>query len=149
MGIQIPKSSSKNTNGTPLRNSTCFVYAPGPLVANALETKCSIRNKPIGMIPVSECRRRRKNECPWPARSGATPFLMSTGDELTVEATDYYILLSNKEMLKRIAYTAAMRWRNLIPRTLMGAVFVASFFLSISMAESPEKTVADLLERTV
>ena len=54
-----------------------------------------------------------------------------------------------RKCLKRIAYTAAMRRRNLIPRTLLGAVFVASFFLSISMAESPEKTVADLLERTV
>ena len=42
-----------------------------------------------------------------------------------------------------------MRLRNFIPRPLLGAVFVSSFFLSISMAESPEKTVADLLERTV
>ena len=66
---------------------------------------------------------------------------MSTGDELTVEATHHYIV-------ERIAYTAAMRV-NLILRTLMGAVFVASLFPLISMAQSRAKAVADLLERTV
>ena len=81
-------------------------------MANAFETKCSIRNKPMGTIPVSECRRRRKKECPWPARSGATPFLISTGDELTVEATNHYIL-------ERIAYIAAMRQFTLIERILL------------------------------
>jgi len=44
-------------------------------VAKALEKKCSIKNRPMGMIPVSECKRRRKKECPCPARSGATPLL--------------------------------------------------------------------------
>src|SRR5579864_1212113 len=79
MGSQIPNSSSPTTNGKLLRNSTCLVYAPGPLVANALEKKCSIRNSPTGTIPVNECRRRQKNEYPWPARSGATPPLFMTG----------------------------------------------------------------------
>lgn len=44
-------------------------------MANAFETKCSIRNSPIGIIPLSECSRRQKNECPCPARNGATPDL--------------------------------------------------------------------------
>src|SRR6266480_2932584 len=86
----MPNSSRPTTKGNPLRNSTCLVYAPGPLVANAFETKCSIRKNPIGTIPVSECKRRSRNECPCMARSGATP-LISTGDELTVEATGYYL----------------------------------------------------------
>src|SRR5258708_19492618 len=75
----MPNSSSPTTNGNPLRNATCLVYAPGPLVAKALEKKCSIRKKPIGMIPLSECRRRRRNECPRPSRNGATPPLALTG----------------------------------------------------------------------
>src|SRR5579864_327913 len=79
MGSQIPNSSSPTTKGKLLRNSTCLVYAPGPLVANALEMKCSIRNSPTGTIPVNECRRRQKKECPCPARSGATPPLILTG----------------------------------------------------------------------
>jgi hypothetical protein len=62
-------------------------------VANALEKKCSIRNRPTGMIPVSECKRRSRNECPCPARNGAIPLAL-VGDELTVEAT--HSLLSSE-----------------------------------------------------
>ena len=51
--------------------------------------------------------------------------------------------------MKRIAYTAAMPRRNLILRTLLCAAFIASLFLTTSLAESPEKSIADLLERTV
>src|ERR1700686_132471 len=69
----MPNSSRPTTNGKLLKNSTCLLYAPGPLVANAFEKKCSTKNKPMGIIPVSECNRRRKNEYPCPARSGATP----------------------------------------------------------------------------
>jgi hypothetical protein len=42
-------------------------------VANALETKCSIRNAPTGIMPLSECSLRSQNEYPWPARRGGTP----------------------------------------------------------------------------
>src|SRR5215469_8521297 len=35
--------------------------------------KCSIRNAPTGTIPLSECKRRSRNERPSPARSGLTP----------------------------------------------------------------------------
>jgi CubicO group peptidase (beta-lactamase class C family) len=42
-----------------------------------------------------------------------------------------------------------MRRRNLILRTLLCAAFIASLFLTTSLAESPEKAIADLLERTV
>src|SRR5215469_17278354 len=34
---------------------------------------------PMGIMPVSECRRRKKKECPCPARSGATPARIVTG----------------------------------------------------------------------
>src|SRR6202008_3343214 len=40
---------------------------------------CSKRNAPTGMIPVSECRRRSRNDVPCPARSGATPRLIVAG----------------------------------------------------------------------
>src|SRR5947209_4740198 len=83
----MPNSSSPTTNGNELRNSTCFVYAPGPWVAKELETKCSIRNRPIGTIPLRECSRRRRNECPCPARSGATPLFTRTGAALVVDDT--------------------------------------------------------------
>src|SRR5438445_2646086 len=83
----MPNSSSPTTNGKLLRNSTCLVYAPGPLVAKELETKCSTRNKPIGTIPLRECSRRSRNECPFPARSGATPLFTRTGSELVVDDT--------------------------------------------------------------
>src|SRR5216684_6946427 len=83
----MPNSSSPTTNGNELRNSTCFVYAPGPLVAKELETKCSIRNKPTGIIPLRECSRRRRNERPCPARSGATPLFTPTGSALVVDDT--------------------------------------------------------------
>src|SRR5215467_5311601 len=33
----------------------------------------------MGIMPVSECRRRKKKECPCPARSGATPARIVTG----------------------------------------------------------------------
>src|SRR2546423_198786 len=69
----MPNNSKATTKGKLLKNSTCLVYAPGPLVAKALEKKCSIRKRPMGMIPLSECNRRRRNECPCPARNGATP----------------------------------------------------------------------------
>ena len=45
------------------------------------------------MIPVSECKRRSRNECPCPARNGAIPLAL-VGDELTVEAT--HSLLSSE-----------------------------------------------------
>src|SRR5262245_27176936 len=49
-------------------------------MAAAFEMRmCSKRNAPTGMMPVSECRRRRKNELPFPARKGATPGLTTTG----------------------------------------------------------------------
>src|SRR5256885_11523989 len=69
----MPNNSKATAKGKLLKNSTCFVYAPGPLVAKALEKKCSMRKRPMGMIPVSECNRRRRNECPFPARNGAAP----------------------------------------------------------------------------
>src|SRR5260370_16990284 len=83
----MPNSSSPTTNGNELRNSTCLVYAPGPLVAKELETKCSIRNRPIGTMPLRECNRRRRKECPCRARSGATPLLTRTGSALAVDDT--------------------------------------------------------------
>src|SRR2546421_9581955 len=82
----MPNNSSPTTNGKLLRNSTCLLYAPGPLVAKALEKKCSTRNRPMGMMPVSECSRRRKNERPCPARNGATPPLTVVLVELGVDA---------------------------------------------------------------
>src|ERR1700730_782334 len=85
----MPNNSSPATKGKLPRNSTCWVYAPGPLVANAFETKCSIRNSPIGTIPVSECSLRQKKECPWPARNGETPFLILTGVALGADATKF------------------------------------------------------------
>jgi hypothetical protein len=38
---------------------------------------CSNKNAPTGMMPLSECSRRNRNSCPWPARSGATPVCCS------------------------------------------------------------------------
>jgi hypothetical protein len=40
---------------------------------------CSNRKAPTGMMPVSECRRRSRNDVPCPARSGATPPFKLTG----------------------------------------------------------------------
>src|SRR6476646_10166892 len=74
----MPTVSRIGTKGSPVRNFTCAPYALGPLVAKALEMKCSSRNAPIGTIPLRECRRRRKNEWPLPARIGGTP--RSTGE---------------------------------------------------------------------
>lgn len=82
----MPNNSSPTTNGKLLKNSTCLLYAPGPLVANAFEKKCSTRNSPIGMIPVRECNLRRKNERPCPARNGATPPLTGVLVELGADA---------------------------------------------------------------
>src|SRR6476469_1519440 len=79
-GIQIPTVSNTGTNGSPVRNFTWSAYAFGPLVANAFEMKCSSRNAPTGMIPLNECRRRRRNEWPLPARIGGTP--RSTGEAM-------------------------------------------------------------------
>src|SRR5579871_1879297 len=76
----MPTISRIGTNGRPVRNFTCAAYAQGPLVAKALEMKCSSRNAPIGMIPLRECRRRRKIEWPLPARIGGTP--RSTGEAM-------------------------------------------------------------------
>jgi hypothetical protein len=52
--------------------------------------KCSIRNAPMGMIPVSECNLRQKKELPSPARSDGTPLatcivflLIGLADEAT------------------------------------------------------------------
>src|SRR5450759_2425366 len=51
--------------------------------------KCSRRKAPMGTTPLSECRRRSRNDVPSPARSGATPDLIfgtgATG--LAVDAT--------------------------------------------------------------
>src|SRR6266853_6478892 len=74
----MPTVSRIGTKGSPVRNFTCAPYALGPLVAKAFEMKCSSRNAPIGTIPLRECRRRRRNEWPLPARIGGTP--RSTGD---------------------------------------------------------------------
>src|SRR6266487_3222227 len=93
MGSQIPKSSSPTTKGNPVSSSTCFVYAPGPLVAKALETKCSIRNNPTGIIPLSECSRRSKNEWPLPARKGATPRVVRMEGGLAADATKLLVRL--------------------------------------------------------
>src|SRR3954464_1797812 len=82
----MPNNSSPTTNGKLLKNSTCLLYAPGPLVAKAFEKKCSTRNRPMGMMPVSECSRRRKNEHPCPARNGATPPLTVVLVELGADA---------------------------------------------------------------
>src|SRR5665213_2604527 len=71
--------SSTRTSGRLLRNLTCCAYASGPLMASKFETMCSIRNAPIGTMPVSECRRRQKKLWPSPARSGCTP--LSGADE--------------------------------------------------------------------
>ena len=66
---------------------------PGPRVANALETKCSTRNAPTGMMPLRECSLRSRNECPWPARSGGTPSCVLTGPAgLAVVATGPLVL---------------------------------------------------------
>src|SRR5437764_7154692 len=74
MGSHIPKASKNTTIGRLPRNFTWLAYASGPLMAVALETRmCSIRNAPTGMMPVSECRRRRRKEWPWPALKGGTP----------------------------------------------------------------------------
>src|SRR5215467_5908406 len=37
----------------------------------------------MGIMPVRECRRRKKKECPCPARSGATPARIVTGVVVT------------------------------------------------------------------
>src|SRR5271169_5072685 len=39
--------------------------------------KCSIRNAPMGTMPVRECSRRSRNELPCPARSAGTPLATS------------------------------------------------------------------------
>src|ERR1051326_8182248 len=89
MGNQIPNNSSKNTSGRLPRNLTWRAYAAGPPIAEALEIRmCSNRNAPTGMIPVSECSRRKTNEIPWPARRGATPGFTDIGAELALAATD-------------------------------------------------------------
>src|SRR5215469_13139092 len=70
----MPNNSKKNTSGRLARKLTWRAYASGPLIAVALEIRiCSKRNAPTGMIPVSECRRRSRNDVPRPARRGATP----------------------------------------------------------------------------
>ena len=51
---------------------------------------CSNRNAPTGMMPVSECSLRKRNEYPRPARSGATPFTarsLTAGAGLAVVAS--------------------------------------------------------------
>src|SRR5215475_1072050 len=69
----MPNVSSQITNGSPVRNLTCSAKACGPLAAAAFEAKCSSKNAPIGMMTLSECNRRKRNECPCPARIGCTP----------------------------------------------------------------------------
>ena len=41
----------------------------------------------MGTTPVSECKRRSRNEVPWPARKGATPDLILEATGLAVDAT--------------------------------------------------------------
>src|SRR5713101_2330478 len=95
----MPNSSSPTTKGKLPSSSTCLVYAPGPLVANAFETKCSIKNSPIGTIPVSECSRRKTKERPCPARSGATPSLTRTGVVVLADATTFLVSSGMKREL--------------------------------------------------
>src|SRR5690242_1641771 len=88
----MKNSSRKKTKGSPVRKRTFSLYALGPLTANAFEKKCSTRNAPMGTIPVSDCKRRRRNECPCPARNGATPASfraeLSAGELATVATSD-------------------------------------------------------------
>src|SRR6266849_1804120 len=111
MGSQMPKSSSPTTKGKLLRNSTCFVYAPGPLVAKAFDTKCSIRKNPIGTMPVSECSRRKKKERPCPARSGATPSFTLNGVVLGPDATKFLV---SSERLRELFIMLAQEKRSQI-----------------------------------
>src|SRR5207302_7707365 len=93
----MPNNSSATTNGKPLRSSTCLVYDSGPFVANALEIKCSIRNNPTGTMPLRECSRRSRKECPSPARRGATaPFTRMGAVGLAVDRTAPYDFRSDK-----------------------------------------------------
>lgn len=93
----MPNNSSATTNGKPLRSSTCLVYDSGPFVANALEIKCSIRNNPTGTMPLRECSRRSRKECPAPARRGATaPFTRIGAVGLAVDRTAPYDFRSDK-----------------------------------------------------
>src|SRR4051812_10864261 len=58
-------------------------------MAVEFETRmCSTRNAPTGTMPLMECRRRSRKECPWPARSGGTPgrTVCASGCGLTREA---------------------------------------------------------------
>src|SRR5438132_7314264 len=58
--------------------------------------KCSMRKRPTGTMPLSECKRRSKNECPSPGRSGATPRFTSVG--VAVLGTDATIFLFSSVM---------------------------------------------------
>lgn len=50
----------------------------------------------MGMIPLSECSRRRRKECPWPALSGGTPcFELAGAGGLTVVATELLLNASS------------------------------------------------------
>src|SRR5438132_5092449 len=101
----MPNNSSATTNGKLVRNSTCLVYAAGPLTAKALEMKCSIRNNPTGTMPVSECRRRSRKECPSPARSGATPRSEEHTSELQSHSDLVCRLLLEKKKNNNRKYT--------------------------------------------
>src|SRR5919109_4304931 len=80
-------ASTQTTKGRPVKNFTWSAYACGPLVAKALEMKCSVRKAPTGIIPLSECNRRHRNERPSPARKGGTPseILAAAGDPVASE----------------------------------------------------------------
>src|SRR5262249_9109424 len=109
---QMKQTSSPRTKGIPARNATCRVYAAGPPVATRFEKKCSTRKAPIGTMPVSECKRRQKNECPCPARSGATPPLSCAGAAgLAVDPKGLYLSLPRSRQNFSLFCFAAMKSR--------------------------------------
>src|SRR6266567_2003649 len=57
--------------------------------------KCSTKKAPMGTMPDKECRRRKRNEVPCPARRGATPRLIIGGAGLAVAATETLLVSSN------------------------------------------------------
>src|SRR5437660_10948127 len=124
MGIQMPNSSRKKTKGNPARKATCLVYAAGPSMATKLEKKCSTKNAPMGIMPVSECRRRHRKEEPSPARNGATPPRSATGAaELALDATERSLRVQALEMNLSLFDDGGGKSRNLAPRAHLNLLF--------------------------